>query len=93
MRAAERPEVGLSGSVTNSARAEVAELCAHRVEAAAMEATGVYWEAPWDALTDAGVEVQLLHAQQVKHIIGRFVPRITVREHSPVWIYARSFAG
>ena len=46
-------------------------LCAHRVEAAAMEATGVYWEAPWDALTEAGVEVQLLHAQQVKQLRGR----------------------
>lgn len=28
------------------------------VGAAAMEATGVYWEAPWDALTEAGVEVE-----------------------------------
>ena len=46
-------------------------LCAHRVEAAAMEATGVYWETPWDALTEAGIEVQLLHAQQVKQLRGR----------------------
>ena len=46
-------------------------LRAHRVGAAAMEATGVYWEAPWDALTEAGVEVQLLHAQQVKQLRGR----------------------
>ena len=46
-------------------------LCAHRVEAATMEATGVYWETPWDALTEAGIEVQLLHAQQVKQLRGR----------------------
>ena len=46
-------------------------LCEHRVAAAAMEATGVYWEAPWDALTAAGIEVQLLHAQQVKQLRGR----------------------
>ena len=42
-----------------------------RSEAAAMEATGLYWETPWDALTEAGVEVQLLHAQQVKQLRGR----------------------
>ena len=46
-------------------------LRARRVEVAAMEATGVYWEAPWDALTEAGVEVKLLHAQQVKLLWGR----------------------
>ena len=29
----------------------------HCVEAAAMEATGVFWETPLDALAEAGVEV------------------------------------
>ena len=43
----------------------------HGVEAAAMEGTGVYWEAPHDALAEAGIEVQLLHAQQVKQLRGR----------------------
>ena len=43
----------------------------HRIEAAAMEGTGVYWEAPYDALADAGMEVQLLHAQHVKQLRGR----------------------
>ena len=43
----------------------------HGVSAAAMEGTGVYWEAPFDALTDAGIEAQLLHAQQVKQLRGR----------------------
>ncbi len=46
-------------------------LAGHRVEAAAMEATGVYWEAPLEALTAAGIAVQLLHAQQVKQLRGR----------------------
>ncbi len=41
------------------------------VTAAAMEGTGVYWEAPHDALAEAGIEVQLLHAQQVKQLRGR----------------------
>ena len=43
----------------------------HGIEAAAMEGTGVYWEAPYDALADAGMEVQLLHAQHVKQLWGR----------------------
>lgn len=46
-------------------------LVGHRVEAAAMEATGVYWEAPWQALTEAGIEAQLLHAWHVKQLRGR----------------------
>ena len=43
----------------------------HGVSAAAMEGTGVYWEAPHDALAEAGIEVQLLHAQQVRQLRGR----------------------
>ena len=46
-------------------------LAGHGVSAAAMEGTGVYWEAPHDALAEAGIEVQLLHAQQVKQLRGR----------------------
>jgi len=46
-------------------------LVGHGVSAAAMEGTGVYWEVPHDALADAGIEVQLLHAQQVKQLRGR----------------------
>ena len=34
----------------------VAWLVGHRVEAAALEGTGVYWQAPWRALTGAGIE-------------------------------------
>ena len=49
----------------------VAWLHSHRVEAAALEATGIYWHTPWQALTDAGIEAQLLNAQQVKQLRGR----------------------
>ena len=38
-------------------------LVSHRVTAAAMEATGIYWQAPWEALEAAGIAPQLLHAQ------------------------------
>lgn len=43
----------------------------HRVTAAGMEATGIFWEAPRDVLADAGIEVQLYNAQQVKQLRGR----------------------
>ena len=40
-------------------------LTAHGVAATAIEATGVYWQAPWKALTEASIEAQLLNAHQV----------------------------
>ncbi len=43
----------------------------HRVSAAVMEATGVYWETVFDALDSAGVEALVVHAQHVKQIKGR----------------------
>ena len=46
-------------------------LTGHRVEAAALEGTGVYWQAPWRALTSAGIEAQLLQAQHVRQLRGR----------------------
>ena len=49
----------------------VAWLTGHRVEAAAMEATGVLRQAPWRALDAAGIDVQLLNAQHVKQLRGR----------------------
>ena len=49
----------------------VAWLTGHRVEAAAIEATGVYWQAPWNALAHAGSKPQLLNAQQVRQLRGR----------------------
>ncbi len=46
-------------------------LASHRVTAATMEATGIFWQAPWEALEAAGIAPQLLHAQFVKQVQGR----------------------
>ena len=46
-------------------------LASEGVEAALMEGTGIYWEAPFDALAEAGIRPMLVHAQQVKQIKGR----------------------
>ena len=43
----------------------------HGVTAAAMEGTGVYWLAPYEALEAAAIRPSLLHAQHVKQIKGR----------------------
>ena len=49
----------------------VAWLSGHGVEAAVMEGTGVYWQAPFAALEAAGIEAILVHARQVKQSKGR----------------------
>ena len=46
-------------------------LRSHGVTAAAMEGTGVYWKAPFEALEDAGIHAELFHAQHVKQIRGK----------------------
>ena len=46
-------------------------LLEHRVSAAVMEATGVYWEVVFEALESAGLEPILVHAQHVKQLKGR----------------------
>ena len=38
-------------------------LSGHGVTAAAMEGTGVYWKAPFEALEDAGIDAALFNAQ------------------------------
>ncbi len=43
----------------------------HRVSAAVMEGTGIYWETPFAALEDAGIKPLLVHAQHVRQIKGR----------------------
>ena len=43
-------------------------LRAYEVGAAVMEGTGIYWEAPYQALEHAGIEVLLVHAQHVKQL-------------------------
>ena len=67
----EQRETRMFSALASGLAALVAWLTSHRVVAAAMEATGVYWHTPWQALTDAGVEAQLLHAQHVKQLRGR----------------------
>ena len=64
-----RCETRLFSALASGLAALVAWLTSHRIVAAAMEATGVYWYTPWQALTDAGIEAQLLHAQHVKQMI------------------------
>ena len=46
-------------------------LLAEGVSAAAMEGTGIFWQAPFEALEDAGIEPLLYHARFVKQIKGR----------------------
>ncbi len=46
-------------------------LLEHRVSAAVMEATGIYWEVVFEALESAGIEPLLVHAQHVKQLKGR----------------------
>ena len=41
------------------------------VTAAAMEATGIYWEAPLEELEAAGIKPLLLHAQHAEQVRGR----------------------
>ena len=49
----------------------VAWLRQHRVSAALMEGTGVYWEVVHTALEEAGLRPLLVHVQHVKQIKGR----------------------
>ena len=66
-----RCETRMFSALASGLAALVAWLTGHRVGAASMEATGVYWHTPWQALTNAGIEAQLLHAQHVKQLRGR----------------------
>ena len=43
----------------------------HGVTAAVMEGTGIYWKAPFEALEEAGIRADLLHAQHVLQIRGK----------------------
>jgi len=45
------------------------------VTAAALEATGIFWERIYDRLVDAGLQVLVTHAQHVKQIKGRKTDR------------------
>ena len=59
------------GTLPSGLAALTGWLLEHRVDAAVMEATGIYWEVVFDALESAGIEPVLVHAQHVKQIKGR----------------------
>ena len=59
------------GTLPSGLEAMVAWLEGHGVEAAVMEGTGVYWQAPFAAVEAAGIEAILVHARQVKQLKGR----------------------
>ena len=58
-------------ALPNGLRAMTDWLIEHGVTAAVMEGTGVYWKAPFEALEEAGIHADLLHAQHVKQIRGK----------------------
>ena len=46
-------------------------LLGHSVTAAAMDGRGTLWKAPFEALEEASLQVDLFHAQHVKQVRGR----------------------
>ena len=46
-------------------------LLSHKIETAAMEATGVYWVILYDILEQAGIDVWLVDGRQTKQVPGR----------------------
>lgn len=78
------PALGVTGSFSPDSqdvlRPRVAALNEPKVlsqgaTAAAIEGTGVFWKALYEALEEAGIEVELLHAQHVRQIRGRKTDR------------------
>lgn len=59
------------GCFTKDLEAMVEWLKACGVDTVAMEATGVYWEAPFQKLEAAGLKVVLVNAQTLKRVPGR----------------------
>ena len=49
-------------------------LLSHGVSAAAKEGTGIYWNAPFEALEDAGIEPIFYHARFVKFCTVKRTP-------------------
>ena len=62
---------GQFSALPQGLRELTAWLQGHGVTAAAMEGTGVYWLAPYEALEAVGIQPALFHAQHVKQIKGR----------------------
>ena len=59
------------GTTPAGLRSKTSWLLENGVEAAALEGTGIFWEAPCAACEEAGVLPTLPHAQQVKQLKGR----------------------
>ena len=65
------PIVRVFGVFTEDMEALVEWLKACKVDTVAMESTGVYWVALYQALEAAGLEVILVNAQMLKHVPGK----------------------
>ena len=50
-------------------------LLGHSVPAAATEGAGIFWKTPFEALEEAGLQVELFHARHVRRIRGRKTDR------------------
>src|SRR6476660_4674981 len=59
------------GCFTEDLQAIAAWLLECRVDTVAMEATGIYWISLFQVLEEAGLEVVLVNARQVKNISGK----------------------
>lgn len=59
------------GAYTGDLHAMADWLIEHGVTTVAMEATGVYWVAPFEVLRDRGLEVCLVDARATKQVAGR----------------------
>ena len=67
-----RTEVRQFRTWTSSLRELRGWLVSHGVTEVAMEATGVYWKAPWHVLcSEPSLELLLVNAQHVKNLPGR----------------------
>ena len=71
-KGARRTELHEFRTWTSSLRELRSWLVGHGVTQVAMEATGVYWKAPWHVLVaDPSIELLLVNAQHVKNLPGR----------------------
>ena len=70
-RAAPETATKTFSALPSGLRELVGWLLQYRIEAAVLEGTGIFWEAPFEALEDAGIRPLLMNAQHVKQIKGR----------------------
>jgi transposase len=65
------PSVRCFGTFTSDLHALAVWLAGCGVTTVAMESTGVYWIGPYEVLADAGFEVYLVNARQIKNVPGK----------------------